>query len=164
MLSDWYIPKTNLSLPGPLITASVARYWSPNACLPMQMGFVQPEFANSLVYKTRLHKWVAMAMIVVFLRYLEQALGCFCRWLVLWTQCLHTVSTGIKLSVPRSGEGYSYRPQQHLTIQNVPDCAIRALPHGLQAKLLHPCFVCHGFWCDVISVNLECLKTLSEEQ
>jgi hypothetical protein len=36
------IPNTIFSFPGPLKTASVALYWSPNACLPMQMGFVQP--------------------------------------------------------------------------------------------------------------------------
>ena len=31
-----------MSFPGPLITISVARYWSPNACLPITIGFVQP--------------------------------------------------------------------------------------------------------------------------
>lgn len=37
------LPKTNLSFPGPFMIASVARYWSPKACLPMHIGFVQPE-------------------------------------------------------------------------------------------------------------------------
>lgn len=39
---DNLLPKTNLSFPGPLMIASVARYWSPKACLPMHIGFVQP--------------------------------------------------------------------------------------------------------------------------
>jgi hypothetical protein len=37
------LPNTNFSFPGPFITASVARYWSPKACLPMHIGFVQPK-------------------------------------------------------------------------------------------------------------------------
>ena len=36
------IPNTSFSFPAPLITVSVARYWSPNACLPMHIAFVQP--------------------------------------------------------------------------------------------------------------------------
>jgi hypothetical protein len=36
------LPNTSFSLPGPWMTVSVARYWSPNACLPMQIGMVQP--------------------------------------------------------------------------------------------------------------------------
>lgn len=37
------IPNTILSFPGPWMTRSVARYWSPKACLPMHIGLVQPE-------------------------------------------------------------------------------------------------------------------------
>lgn len=36
------LPKTIFNFPGPLITVSVARYWSPKACLPMHIGFLQP--------------------------------------------------------------------------------------------------------------------------
>jgi len=36
------LPNTSFSFPAPLITVSVARYWSPKACLPMHIGFVQP--------------------------------------------------------------------------------------------------------------------------
>jgi hypothetical protein len=36
------IPNTIFNVPGPLKTASVALYWSPYACLPMQMGFFHP--------------------------------------------------------------------------------------------------------------------------
>lgn len=58
------IPNTNFSFPGPLITASVARYWSPKACLPMHMGLVHPketkkEMNNSTMetFKIRKMSW-----------------------------------------------------------------------------------------------------------
>ena len=43
LLETGNLPNTNFSLPGPWITVSVALYWSPKACLPMQIGLVQPE-------------------------------------------------------------------------------------------------------------------------
>jgi hypothetical protein len=48
------LPNTNFSFPGPFITASVARYWSPKACLPMHIGFVQPK--QKPVINTSYHK------------------------------------------------------------------------------------------------------------
>ena len=39
--------KVIVSFPLPLITVSVARYWSPNACLPTMMGAVQMVYGGS---------------------------------------------------------------------------------------------------------------------
>ena len=71
---------------------------------------------------------------------------------------LNTVPKGsnhknITVSPKDSGKGYIHRLHQHLTVQNIPNCAIWNLAHGLQAKLLYSCFVCHGF--DATSVNQE---------
>ena len=49
LLETGNLPNTSFSLPGPWITVSVALYWSPKACLPMQIGLVQPERKKKLV-------------------------------------------------------------------------------------------------------------------
>lgn len=35
-----------------------------------------------------------------------------------------------------------HKLQKHITIYNVPNCAIWALPHVLQVELLNPSFIC----------------------
>lgn len=41
------LPNTNFRVPAPLMTVSVALYWSPKACLPMHIGFVHPDIKNN---------------------------------------------------------------------------------------------------------------------
>lgn len=79
------IPKTNFNFPGPLITVSVALYWSPKACLPIQIGFVQPvNNPNQYTFLTR-------DEINVNINYLGQGEERFCKELVLWRQYLQKI-------------------------------------------------------------------------
>ena len=82
------LPKTSLSFPGPSTTVSVARYWSPKACLPIQIGFFQPVMGKR-VLNIALQNFIRIRDYDRTTYYQEQFWEHSCIGLVHGRRCLH---------------------------------------------------------------------------